>query len=356
MNNLKMYSTRRREDAKKKSRNGDCFFLGVFASVRRILLILCLIFVSGCGAPSLLITPVQNTSDLREVTVRSGRGFGADKIAIIEVEGVLANARTGGLLGSGENSLSLFTQELERAEKDASVKAVVLRVNSPGGTVTTSDTMYEQVVKFRQKTGKPVVASAQEIMASGAYYVSCGADRIVVQPTSLVGSIGVIFTTFEIDGGLRMLGIRSNTIKSGELKDMGSPLHPMSDKERAVMQGLVDEYFARFKGVVTSTRKVTDPAKIATATDGRVFSGTTAVELGLADQTGTLDDAIDLAKQLSRADRAKVILYKRPFGYSGSIYAHGDAPQPEAKSGMIENISGASQLLLPNGFYYLWRP
>jgi len=315
-----------------------------------------LLLLVGCNAPSLLITPVRNTSALDEIQVMPGKGWAKEKIAIVEVEGMLANVQTGGLLGAGENPLSLFTQQLERAEKDASVKAVVLRINSPGGTVTTSDTMYEQVRQFRAKTKKPVVASSQEVMASGAYYVACGADKIVVHPTSVVGSIGVIFTTFEVEGGLKMLGIRTNTIKSGELKDMGSPLHAMSPLERAVIQNLVDEYFARFKGVVVDSRKLTNVDHITTATDGRVFSGAQAVALGLADQTGSLDDAITLAQQLAGTSNARVVLYKRPFGYSGSIYASTHAPTPRSDSNPFENIPGASQLFMPTGFYYVWKP
>src|SRR5437016_6324156 len=156
-----------------------------------------LALVPGCGAPSLLITPVANTSSLQEVQVEGGRGWFAPKIAMIEVEGMLMNARSGGFLQAQENKLSLFTQQLEAARNDPSVKAVVLRVNSPGGTVTCSDAMYQMIEKFKAETHKPVIASAQEVMASGAYYVCCASDAIVAQPTSVVGSIGVIIELFE---------------------------------------------------------------------------------------------------------------------------------------------------------------
>ena len=156
-------------------------------------------FVAGCGTPSFLVTPVSNSSKLQEVSVESGRAF-AGKVAIIEVEGMLIDDRGGGLLQPTENPLSLFVQQLNEAANDDSVKAVVLRVNSPGGSVTTSDTMYDAVLRFKAKTHKPVIASAQEVVASGAYYVSCGADKIIVNPTSIVGSIGVIFETFDFAG------------------------------------------------------------------------------------------------------------------------------------------------------------
>src|SRR4051812_9511706 len=168
--------------------------------------------VCGCSAPSFLVTPVSSNHTLREQTVQEGKGFGAGKIVIIEVEGMLANVRAGGFLQASENKLSLFTQQMEKAEQDEAVKAIVLRVNSPGGTVTAADTMYETVRRFKEKTHKPVIASTQEVCASGAYYVSCAADRIVAHPTSVVGSIGVIFSNFDFADGLAKIGVSSRAV------------------------------------------------------------------------------------------------------------------------------------------------
>jgi protease-4 len=321
--------------------------------LRGLLFILPLLLTAGCGTPSFLITPVSSSSSLDETTVQSGRGFAPPKIALIELDGMLANARVGGLLQAEENKLSLFTQQLEKAESDDSVKAVVLRINSPGGTVTCSDTMYEMVKRFRAQTKKPVIADAQEVTASGAYYVACGCDRIVAHPTSVVGSIGVIFQTFEITGTMQKLGITSNAIASGPFKEMGSPFKQLQPDERALMQKMVDEYYARFVSVVTTNRHV-DPANIKQVTDGRVFSGEQARELGLVDQVGLLDDAIDLARTMATAPDAQVVMYKRPYGYSGSIYST-DSIQPPRSDVMRVEIPVADNLL-PTGFYYLWQP
>ncbi|HEX4124223.1 MAG TPA: signal peptide peptidase SppA [Tepidisphaeraceae bacterium] len=324
----------------------------------------CLLLVIGCGTPSFLVTPVSNTNELDEEVVQPGNGLFQPKIAIIEVEGLLANAREGGFLKPTENKLSLFVQELNRAEEDPDVKAVVLRVNSPGGTVSCADAMYQMIVRFRKKTGKPVVASIQEIGASGAYYVSCGADKIVAQPTSLVGSIGVIFETMDFVGTMEKLGIRSHDIKSGSLKDMGSPFKNLEPREEAVMQSLVEEYFARFIGVVRDNRPVTEKAadKLADYENdnytgiysGRVFSGEDAVHLGLIDQTGLLSDAIKEAKVLAAVPNAKAVMYRRPYAYGGSIYAESNVPAPKADETHLE-LPGSDDLL-PSGFYYLWRP
>src|SRR4051812_39933808 len=272
---------------------------------RFVLAALLSLFASGCGMPSFLVTPVQSTSTLEEQTVKEGKGFGAPKVAIIEVEGMISNMKSGGFMQPPENHVSRFAQELEMAAKDPSVKAVVLRVNSPGGTVTASDIMYETLVRFKQQTHKPVVASLQDLAASGAYYISCGADKIVAHPTSVVGSIGVIFNTFNLQGTLEKIGARTDAIKSGPMKDMGSPFRELDVESRGIMQGMVDEYYHRFVSVVTTNRPVSkETEKLKMLTDGRVFSGTRAVELGLADRTGLLDDAIDDAMKLAIAPNA----------------------------------------------------
>jgi protease-4 len=309
----------------------------------------------GCGAPSLLITPVANTNKLEEIQVEPQAGWNSDKIAIIEVEGLLMNARAPGLLQPGENRLSLFTQQLERAAQDEDVKAVVLRINSPGGTVTCSDNMYELVKRFREQTRKPVISSCQEVAASGAYYVACGSDVIVANPTSVVGSIGVIMTTFEVSGTMAKLGIRSEAITSGAMKDMGSPFKPLTPEARSVMQGMIDEYHGRFRSVVTTNRvKMTDPDVVKTATDGRVFSGEQALAMGLVDRLGRLEDALAIAREMSKSPAARAVMYKRPYGYSGSIYADLSTPQPRANVLTLELPE--SDLFLPRGFYYLWQP
>jgi protease-4 len=329
-----------------------------------ILPVLALSLLTGCGTPSFLVTPIAHSSDLDEETVQPGKGWFPPKVAIIEVEGLLANAKTGGLLQATENSMSLFTQQLDKAEADPSVKAVVLRVNSPGGTVTASDGMYQLVKRFRQRTGKPVVASIQEVGASGAFYLSCACDKIVAQPTSIVGSIGVIFESMEFSGTLDKLGARSWAITSGPLKEMGSPFKPLEPRERVVMEEMVREYFTRFVEIVRTNRPITEPKvddlgdykkpEYAGTFSGRVFSGEEAKKRGLIDQTGLLTDAIELAKTLGKAPAAEVVMYRRPYGYSGSIYASSTLPAPNANTMKID-VPGAAAFV-PAGFYYMWRP
>jgi protease-4 len=329
-----------------------------------LILIIVLGLTAGCGTPSFLITPVSNTNTLQEEQVAPASAWGAGKIVIIPVEGLLANVRNSDLLQPTENSMSLFTQQLQKAEDDASVKAIVLRVNSPGGTVTASDAMFQLLKRFKARTHKPVVASCQEVAASGAYYVSCAADRIVAQPTSLVGSIGVVFETMQFEGALSKLGISTDAIKSGSLKDMGSPFRAITPEEHAVFQSMVQEDFVRFVGIVSNNRPVKEkPLDDLTkyresgyggTYSGRVFSGQAAKELGLVDDLGLLEDAIRTAKELANAPTASVVLYIRPYGYGGSIYASTSVPQPKANVTTLQ-LPGATEFL-PPGLYYLWQP
>ncbi len=310
--------------------------------------------LTGCGTPSFLITPVQDAKTLEETTVADGKGWFPDKVAIVEVEGMIENIKGGGLLTPSDNPVSMFVQELDKAEKDDTVKAVVLRVNSPGGTVSASDAMYQILKRFKARTHKPVVASIQELGASGAFYVSCGADKIVAQPTSLVGSIGVIFETYNVSGAMSKIGVQSLNYKSAAHKDIGSPFRAATPEEEVIMQGLVDEYFAKFKGIVTANRPIADQSQFPMMTDGRVFSGEQAQKLGLVDQTGLLADAIDLAKSLAKVPDAKVVEYKHPYAAGGSIYALNSAPLPQ--SNVLHLDLPDSATMLPSGFYYLWKP
>lgn len=319
-----------------------------------LVLLMSLTTLAGCGTPSFLVTPVSNTNQLKEEVVKGGDGWSPEKIAIISIEGMLANARSGGFLQPTENPVSLFVQELRQAEADPKVVAVVLRINSPGGTVTASDTIYQELMRFKKKTSKPVIASSQEMAASGAYYVACAADKIVVQPTSIVGSIGVIFEAFDLEGTLQKLGIRVSPVQSGRFKDMGSPFRQRTVEEQALMQQMVDQYYQRFVAIVTERRGIKESGALQTVADGRVFTGQDAVKYGLADANGLLEDAVDMAAEQAKVKHPRVILYKRPYGYGGSIYASSSTPPPQANVVQL-NVPALSEML-PSGFYYLWRP
>ncbi len=235
-----------------------------------------------------------------------------DKVAVIDVRGLIVDMEAGdSLLGpAGCNPVDSMAAMLERAEREPDVRAVVLRINSPGGSVTASDQVYRLVRGFAERTRKPVVASLGEIAASGGYYLALAADEIVVEPTSITASIGVIMPTVNVSGGLAKLGVVSRAVKSGVNKDMGNPLEPAKDSHYAILQGMVDEYYGRFRGLVVARRgEKLSPGRIDDLTDGRVVTGAEAARVGLADREGGLETALLRAREMAGVSKAAVVKY-----------------------------------------------
>jgi protease-4 len=274
-----------------------------------------------------------------------------NKVAVIDVEGVIMNARTSGLLGDGENPVSEFREKLDAAAEDPRVKAIVLRINSPGGAVTASDIMYQDLVNFRHDTKKPVVACMMDVAASGAYYLSMGCDVVYAHPTTVTGSIGVIMSLYNASGLFTMLGVRSDPIKSGPNKDLGNPGRPMTDEERGILQGMVNSFYDQFVHVVVEGRHLPEE-RVRVLADGRVYTGIDAQKLGLVDKVGYLEDAIQAAMDLSCLKDATIVAYDRCEGYRGSIYA--GMPKIPSQISVKLDVPG-----LPgrNGatFMYLWE-
>src|SRR5262245_11231243 len=242
-------------------------------------------------------------------TVLADQNPGKAQVAIIDVRGMLADAQRPDLFGQGINPVDRFVTLLSIAEKDDDVRAIILRITSPGGTVTASDIMYRELRRFQETTHKPVVASLGEIAASGGYYLALGCDKIVAEPTSITGSVGVIMPTINVSQGLASIGIKSRSVKSGANKDIANPLEPIRESQYAVLQGMVDEYFARFKGLVLERRPAIKPEDVERCTDGRVFSGVQAKSLGLVDEVGGVREAFATAKQLAGLTAASLVKY-----------------------------------------------
>jgi protease-4 len=309
--------------------------------------------LSGCFN-GLLLTPVDTNSPVSETVICEAKRpiLCCNKVAIIDVDGVILNAKTGGLLGGGDNMMSTFRERLDAAADDPNVVAVVLRINSPGGAVTASDIMYQDVSRFRGKTHKPVVACMMDVAASGGYYLAMSADRIYAHPTTVTGSIGVIMELYNAAGLFQMVGVKSNPIKSGPIKDIGNPAREMTAEERAILQGMVDSFYAQFVQVVARGRGLPEE-RVRALADGRVYTGLDAQKLGLVDEVGYLEDAIDCAKSLACVKDAKVVAYDRCGGYRGSVYAG----MPHIPSEI--NVKLDVPLFGSKGgaaFMYLWQP
>jgi protease-4 len=233
-----------------------------------------------------------------------------DVVAIVRVEGTLVSGKEEDWLlsDSGVVYSESIIEQLQRAEGSPSVKAIVLRVNSPGGGVVASDEIYHALLEIQ----KPVVVSMSEVAASGGYYISCGADEIVANPTTLTGSIGVIGTSPNLEGLLDKIGIQVTVIKSGDMKDALSPFREPTEEELEYYQTIIDEAYAQFVGIVAEGRDL-PPDEVREIADGRVYTGLQALELGLVDELGNFPEAIDLAAELGGIDgEPQVIDYGGP--------------------------------------------
>jgi protease-4 len=307
---------------------------------------------AGCGGVRFVIDAVPAVDDITETTVLSDPGAKrSSKVAMIDVNGVLADARVTERLSSGENPVNRFTESLRRAEKDRRVKAVVVRINSPGGTVTASDLMYRELQHFRANTGKPVVVLMAGVAASGGFYVACAGDEIIAHPTTVTGSIGVIMQTFNVSEGMQRFGIRSDAITSGPNKSMGSPFAPMPPEHRALLQNMVNEFYDRFLGIVRERRPDLGDEALARVTDGRIVTGLGAAEAGLVDGTGDIRDAFAAAKERAGLTAARLVKYHRPLEHVGSVYAH--APGADSTGALRMSVDFSTP---EPGFYYLWDP
>jgi len=216
----------------------------------------------------------------------SSLGFGFNQVAVLDLEGVIYDSKD-------------FTEQLKTFGTSSSVKAVVLRVNSPGGGVAASQEIYEAVKKFRAESKKRVVVSMASVAASGGYYIACGADRIFANPGSITGSIGVIAEWYNYGGLLRWAKMEPVVIKSGEMKDAGSPTRPLTEAEKAYFQSLIDSMYGQFVTAVATGRKM-DEAVVRRLADGRVFTGQEALRNGLVDEIGTLQDAVAAAAKMAQ--------------------------------------------------------
>jgi protease-4 len=321
-----------------------------------IALLLLMLVSSGCMPSGLLIRPVPAKMELKETQIHRDKGFAVtDKIAVIDVDGLIINMRRSGIFSDGENPVSLFVEKLDRARNDRNVKAVVLRLNSPGGTVASSDMMYHMLKEFKNETNKPVVACMMDVSASGAYYVACGCDGIMAQPSTVTGSIGTIMQTFSFAGTMQKLGIKSEAIKSGEMKDSGSPFRDLREEEKQILQAMIMEFYEQFLDVVQEGRHGLEEDKLRELADGRVFTGIEAQQQGLVDKIGYPSDAIDWAKEMAGLEKAKVVIYHRPIGYKPNVYS--TAGSDLTNFGALINLE-LPEWLTSNGtqFLYLWQP
>lgn len=325
--------------------------------------------LTACTGASVTFSlgPTDESLKQRTVAQDATASLRAPAVAQIDLSGLIADREAFDLLGAGPNPLDEFVVRLEHAAADPDVRAVIIRINSPGGTVAASDLLYDEIARFKRNTSKPVVVSMGEIAASGGYYAALAADEIVAQPSTLTGSIGVIIPTLNISSGLNRLGIDSKSLTSGPNKDLANPLEPRDARHDAILQTIVDEFYNDFRAKVLERRTNLDTGRIDEVTDGRILTGADAHRAGLVDHLGDIRTAFDRAKDLAGLESARLVKYlysnsNRPRSPYTPAAAAPDTRAPHAthlnlNQGVQVNLDAQSaiQHLRPVA-YYLWLP
>lgn len=276
------------------------------------------------------------------VAKRDGLLARGNAVALIKFDGTITDASVAPTRGRKENLKDL----LKRAERDSSVKAVVLRINSPGGSAAASQELYDEIGRLR-KSGKPVVAYLTDVAASGGYYVAVGANRIVSQPATITGSIGVIITSMDTQELEDKIGIRQRVIKSGPYKDILSSSRDLTPEEQEILNTVVQQSLDQFVAVVATGRNLPEE-QVRQIADGRIVTGTEALRLKLVDEVGSQKRAVDLAAELAKLPpEPRIVVYEpsKPGGLIGLLSTLSDELPGNA---MLDRIGSG-------GVRYEWR-
>ncbi len=271
-----------------------------------------------------------------------GEKLGTDKVVVLSVEGVI-------LQGDG-----FVKQQIDRIREDKDVKAIVVRVDSPGGTVTGSDYIYHHLTKLREETGLPMVVSMGSIAASGGYYVSMAVgnqeNSIYAEPTTTTGSIGVIIPHYDLSGLLARFDVKDDSIATHERKQMLAMTRPIPEEHREIIKKHLDAMFTRFKSIIKEGRPkfAADGESLDKLATGEVFTADQAIENGLVDQIGFIEEAIERAHELAQLDKSKtrVVRYRRPTDLM-SVFGAAQAQQQSAPFGLPQLFD----LAAPRGWY-----
>lgn len=313
------------------------------------LLIVMAVLVTGCSLPK--VTLFGEAQEPLQEYVLQGQGPG--KILLLSIDGTISDRPQERILRSQPSMVQQAVSYLKHAEQDPEIKALLLKVNSPGGTVTASDILYHEISAYKQRTGVKMVVAMMNVAASGGYYISLPADHILAHPTTVTGSIGVIFMRPGVSGLMEKAGLEMRVNKSGPEKDMGSPFRPPTEEELTIFQGLTDGLANRFYDLVKQHRKL-QPEQFGQVATARVYLAPQAQALGLVDQIGYLDDAVAKAKEIAGLDPdARVITYRRHKVEDATLYN----PAIQASGGDLQSLVPMLAPLAATaeaGFYYVW--
>lgn len=309
-----------------------------------------LLLCSGCS-PKINIMR-DHSEPLKEYTLQ---GEGRDKILLVHLRGFISSSPGTGLLSQDPSEVQEIAARLRKAADDDNVKAVVLAIDSPGGSVTASDILYQQIRRHREETGQNVVALLMGVAASGGYYAAAAAETIIAHPTTVTGSVGTIFIRPDLAGLMHKIGVQAEVTKSGKYKDISSWFRHSSEEEREMLQKMIDQLNARFLEVVRTSRKL-DDTRLTEVAKANVFTASQAMELGLVDSVGYAQDAFDKAAALAGMDKdPKVVTYRRQEFADDTPYNTLTNSLHTPELGLLDGASRILQALEP-GFHHLWLP
>jgi len=285
----------------------------------------------------------------RKFTEEFVKGSGFKKVVQIDVTGIISFERSGSLFIDEEGLASRVIREIDQAQDDPNVIAILLMVDSPGGGVTASDVIYEKLVAFKQSGigGRKVVALMRDLAASGGYYISAAGDKIVAHRTTITGSIGVLISMANFKGLGDKIGIKDVTIKSGKNKDMLNPLREPTAEETNILQAAVMDMYDRFVSVVARSRGM-EAAKVRPLADGRIYTATQALDLNLIDEIGSHDTALDTLRTLTGEKKFKLVKYRVSYSLS-DLFSSQLASRP------VISLPDRWRAEAPQ-FMYLWQP
>lgn len=284
-------------------------------------------------------------------------GEGRPKLLVLDITGFISEKGKSGtqLTREAPSPVAQIKEALQKAEKDQELAGVIVRINSPGGTVTASDIIHHELVAFKERKKVPVYACITGLGTSGGYYLAAAADEISAHPTAVTGSIGVLLLRFNVEGLLGKIGVSEQAVKSGDKKDILSPFRPPTPEEQQLVQGIIDRLHGRFLEVILARpgNRLTR-GELEKLADGRIFTADQALAVRLIDRVGYLDETIALLKKRQGLEEARVVSYYRPGSFKGSIYSGetGDSTPLARLFGIsIDN----PELLASGEFFYLWR-
>ncbi len=320
--------------------------------IRLIFAVLLLPLLHGCTFFNVNILP--QPKPLEEKVVE---GEGRPKLLLLDIAGFISEKEPDGSLLAREkpSTVSRVKEALRKAEKDEDIAGVILRINSPGGTVAASDIIYHEIKGFESRKKVPVYACITGLGTSGAYYIATASDLITAHPASITGSIGVILLSFNVEGLFGKVGISEKSIKSGAKKDIMSPFRPSTPEEQRIMQDIIDSFARRFLDVIMARKNNRlERKELEKLADGRIYTAEQAFASKLIDRTEYLDDTINGMKKSLGIREARVVSYYRPGSYRGSIYSGSESDAAPAINLININADGLEMLSSPQ-FLYLWR-